>query len=254
MKNTVLLTALLLTFSLCAGDKMLSDMTLQLAPGDSPRVQLHASEVQLKLQIAGSLPTLLKTQSVAEIQGLHPDQPIMAQTFSVGKIPACILTFGIVDTLGTVHSIGVALVKSNGVWVAATEWSIESGSLGELGFRREIQKFAANAAGTLQRKVTRMAVEGVQAKLDCGCLVCDSRTTALIEDETWQWKAESKSFERATLEKRYVVQPGEGLIAVARKALGDARLMSRIYRLNPELKEGAVLQPGQQILVERSTQ
>jgi hypothetical protein len=164
------------------------------------------------------------------------------------------LTLGIVDTLGTVRSIGVLLLKNDGQWATGTEWSVDSGSLGELGFRREVQIFAANAAGTLQRQVKRMAVEGVQAKLDCGCLVCDARTTSLIEDETWQWKAESKAFERATLEKRYVVQPGEGLIAVARKALGDARLMSRIYRLNPELKEGAVLQPGQQILIERVAQ
>ena len=46
--------------------------------------------------------------------------------------------------------------------------------------------------------------------------------------------------------------PSDGLpVSGARAALGDARLIARIYKLNPELKQEAALQAGQKILVER---
>ena len=40
-------------------------------------------------------------------------------------------------------------------------------------------------------------------------------------------------------------------MSVARKAYGDARMMAKIYKLNPDLKEGGVLKTGQGVVVER---
>ena len=122
---------------------------------------------------------------------------------------------------------------------------------GEMGFTREKQSLAFDAKSVLTRQAHVTQSEGVVHKLDCGCLTCGSRLSETIEDETWSWNVAAGKLERASYERRYIVQTGENVLTVARKALGDARLIARIYKLNPEIKQDGVLQAGQKVLVER---
>ncbi|HYG75435.1 MAG TPA: LysM domain-containing protein [Planctomycetota bacterium] len=191
----------------------------------------------------------LNTENLPDGNALQPDQPLSVMAVDLSSARALTVTFGISDGRGRVRSVGVLLAEGGGTWKVASEWSVECGPLGELGFQREKQSFASAAPDTLTRQTKRTHVEGVVDKLDCGCLICGDRTTETIEDERFVWKPQTGTLERVSYEKRYVVQPGEGFLAIARKALGDARLLARIQRLNPDLKPASVLQPGQKILV-----
>jgi len=219
--------------------------------GDAAVSVIAEAASKLSLRILKST-LALKTENLIGGETLQPDQPLTLTALNVSSGRALALTFGISDGRGRVRSIGALVTSAQGTeWSLASEWSVDCEPLGELGFKREKQAFTSSAADTLTRQTQRTLAEGVVDKLDCGCLVCGSRTIETLESEQFSWNPQSRVLERTSYEKRYVVQPGEGIMAVARKALGDARLLARINRLNPELKPGSVLQPGQKILVEK---
>lgn len=198
--------------------------------------------------------TLATKGFIGELK-LHPDGPLRWMTVPVNGGESVCASFGVDDGLGQARFVGVLLARApKAKWRIVTEWLAECGPLGELSFKREKQNFSTPAAGTLLRSARKYKSEGHTFKLDCGCNVCQSATFDYMENETWIWNAVSTTFERKSFERAYIVQYGEGLMAVARKALGDARLMSRLYRMNPDIKPGGMLKEGQQIVFERITE
>jgi len=199
----------------------------------------------------GELITLVTKGFSGELKW-HPDGPLQWLPVVVPNAEAACASFGVDDGQGQARFVGVLLAKTTGAkWRIVTEWLAECGPLDELSFKREKQNFTTPAAGSLLRSARKYKSEGHTFKLDCGCNVCQSATFDYMENETWNWSPTSATFERKNFERAYIVQYGEGLMAVARKALGDARLMSRLYRLNPEIKPGGMLKEGQQIVFER---
>ena len=197
----------------------------------------------------------LKTERLPGTKGTRADMPFEAHVLAmpVGS-QAFWIDFGVEDEPGATRAICVLLVKAGDTqpqWRIANEWSADCGPLGEMGFKRAKHSFSSSREGVLERQSRSLMVEGILHKLDCGCNACQSRTIEMTGNEVYTWDGSSHAFERTSYEKRYVVQPGEGLMSVARKALGDARLLARIYKLNPELKADGMLKEGQQIVVER---
>lgn len=194
----------------------------------------------------------LATKGFAGELKFHPDGAFQWLPVVIPNAEAACASFGVDDGQGQARFVGVLLSRTSGAkWRIATEWLAECGPLGEFSFKREKQSFTTPLAGSLQRSARKYKSEGHTFKLDCGCNVCQSATFEYMENETWNWNATSGTFERKSFERAYIVQYGEGLMAVARKALGDARLMSRLYRMNPEIKAGGLLKEGQQIIFER---
>jgi hypothetical protein len=183
---------------------------------------------------------------------LHAEGALKRVPVQLDGAEAICVSFGLDDGQGQARFIAALLVKFPGSeWKVAHEWLAECGPLGELSFKREKQDFTSPQPGTLLRKARKYKSEGHTFKLDCGCNVCQSATFDYNENETWVWNAQKKQFERTLMERAYIVQYGEGLMGVARKALGDARLMARLYRMNPDIKPGGVLKEGQAVVFER---
>lgn len=214
----------------------------------------HASTGIVTLRTPDSEAITLATKVFVGELKLHPDGPLRWLPVVVEGGEAACASFGVDDGLGQARFVGVLLVRApKAKWRIVTEWLAECGPLGEMSFKREKQNFTTPAAGTLLRSARKYKSEGHTFKLDCGCNVCQSATFDYMENETWVWNAGITTFERKKFERAYIVQYGEGLMAVARKALGDARLMSRLYRMNPDIKPGGMLKEGQQIVFERIT-
>jgi len=198
--------------------------------------------------------TLTNKGFVGELK-LHQDGPLRWLPVKIEGGESACASFGVDDGLGQARFIAVLLARApKAKWRVVTEWLAECGPLDELSFKREKQNFTSPAAGTLLRSARKYKSEGHTFKLDCGCNVCQSATFDYMENETWVWNATGATFERKNFERAYIVQYGEGLMAVARKALGDARLMSRLYRMNPSIKPGGILKEGQHIVFERITE
>lgn len=256
----------LAAFAAGAGERVLGTVALA---DSSTRIELLESEAggdarptRLKLKIAsaeGGAAIELATPGFPAGKGLRADRPLHALALELGaggtgtgesRPLGTLVTFALDDGEGSTRAVAAAIVKSADKWVLANEWSVDSAAEGAMSYKRETQSFAGGKPGTLTRQTHRLSVEGMTDKLGCGCLVCQSRTLEISEDETYAWNAKSAAFERTRYEKHYVVQPGEGLMAVARKALGDARLMSRLVTLNPDLKSSTFLKEGRKLLVE----
>ena len=164
---------------------------------------------------------------------------------------AVLLSFKITDGAQAERSLAVLLVKVSAVWSLGGEWLVEKSADDATGSKDETQTFTAVAGGLL-RHVHRNVVENVSFTLPCGCCnAIQTRTIVTDADETYVWNDASAADERSTFQKWYIVQPGEGLLAVARKALGDPRRLARIYALNPQLRGNAAVNEGQRVLVEK---
>jgi hypothetical protein len=149
-------------------------------------------------------------------------------------------------------SISVLLAEHKDGWTVDGEWSVERRDNGDAGSKNETQRWTIEN-GIVRRDVHRMNVEGIEYTLPCGCCkAIQTRTIETVEQTRFAWNAGSLTLEQQSFAKMYVVQPGEGLFSVARKALGDARLIGKILALNPELKRDAQLSAGQKIIVERN--
>jgi hypothetical protein len=219
-----------------------------------PPVQLIGAIANESLSLAlkvGQTSIALPAEGFKPDSALNPDMPLLATAGTLGEIPALSISFGMNDGAGLTRSFALVLIKDAAGWRTAKIWTADSAARGELGFAREKQSLAFDAKA-LTRQLRIAQSEGVVHKLDCGCLTCGSRLSETIEDETWNWNDAEKKLERSSYERRYIVQPGENMLTVARKALGDARLIARIYKLNPEIKQDATLQAGQKILVEQT--
>jgi len=231
-----------------AGQRVLGESLL--APG-TPLQILDAADSGIVVSIQ-NWQQRLKSSQLPATKGMR-EQGITIIPVSLAEKPiAWCVTFALDDSSGGSRSIAILISRQSGAFKLENEWSLDTEALGELGYSRRTQSFSTEV-GTLLRKTKLLTVEGIIDKQDCGCLVCQSRTMELREEETYAWNVETRSFQRTLYEKRYVAQPGEGVMAVARKALGDARLIAKLSRLNPELKPGSGLKEGQLILVERRT-
>jgi hypothetical protein len=215
-------------------------------------IQNGNSEPSLALHI-GDSNLVLQIQPKPESKGLRSDAPLQAKSIALpdGASGASV-TFTLDDGEGGARSVLLLLFRSGEKekWALAREWVAESAALGELGFKRESQELETKD-GQVIRHFKSLAVEGLAHKMDCGCVACQSRTTEITEDETLTWSSEKHSFETTLRQKWYTAQPNENLMAIARKALGDARLMQLIIKLNPQLKDAPPLKGGEKILVER---
>jgi hypothetical protein len=201
----------------------------------------------------GGPPIALATAGLGAEDTIRKEEPLTVSTLELGgEARAAWLTFTLIDGRGRVRSVGALLLKKTKAapWLLEKEWSAECGPLGELGFIRQKQTFASPKPGVLARQFHDTTVEGIAYTLDCGCPACASRTTEFKSDESFTWNAQSGTFERTHHEKRYVVQPGEGLMAVARKALGDARMLQKLYKMNPAIKPESMLKEKQEVIVE----
>lgn len=231
-----------------AGQRVLGEA--RLAPGANLQIQ-DASDAGLTISIKNWQQRLKTTQLPGTKAMRSPGVSLTPITLSDKPVAWCI-TFALDDSTGGSRSIAVLISQHDDAYRVENEWSLDTVAVGEMGYSRKTQSFTG-ADGMLSRSTKLLTVEGIVDEQDCGCLVCHSRTIELREEETYAWNAASKTFQRTLYEKRYVAQPGEGVMAVARKALGDARLMTKLARLNPELKPGSGLKEGQLLLVERKS-
>jgi hypothetical protein len=241
---------LFLCSTIAAQEQELSKATL-----DGQELKLiqqdDSAESAVSLRIGGAN-IALSTRAKAGGKGLRPDQPLKAEPVEIHEnVRGATVRFGLDDGEGGVRAVLALLVQpKDKEWTLVREWAAESGAVGELGFKRETQDLENKEGGIFVHHFKGVTVEGLTHKMDCGCVACQSRTSEFSEDETLQWSA-SKAMERTLLEKWYTAQPGENTMVVARKALGDARLMPLIIKLNPELKDAAAFKGGEKILVER---
>lgn len=219
-----------------------------------PPVQLRGNTASDNLSLSlkvGETTLPIQSEGFKSNAALHPDMPLQAQSGALGEVPALWVSFGMNDGAGSTRSFAIVFIQDATAWRAVKQWTADCAARGELGFTREKQSLAFDAASGFVRQLRVTQSEGVVHKLDCGCLTCDSRLSETIENEKWIWNAAAGKLERSSYERRYIVQSGENMLTVARKALGDARLLARIYKLNPDIKQESALQPGQKILVER---
>ena len=215
-------------------------------PGAKPRLLLKVGPDASASRVA------LSVSGLQDDQALRKEEPLMAANVRMSSGAAMIVSFTLIDGRGHVRCVCAILVQDKaGHWAVSKEWLADCAPLGEMGFIRQKQTLSALKEGTVTRRVQDTTVEGVAYTLDCGCPACASRTTDFQIDETYTFNPASGTFERSAFEKRYVVQPGEGLMAVARKALGDARMLARLYKLNPDIKPESMLKEGQKVVVER---
>ena len=226
---------------------------------DGAAVELNAAtDAKLSVTIAplkgAAADTLaLQTPGFSDGAGVRADQPVSVNVFLLGKgASGAWLTFGLDDCNGGSRAVAVLLSRADAAskWVVAREWAADTTALGELGFKREKQTITT-ADGRIERTLHSLSVEGIAHKLDCGCTACQSRSTELDETETLAWNAASRTFDVQKHEQWYVAQPGENLMAAVRKALGDARRVAHVAKLNPEIPDGAVFKGGERILVLR---
>jgi hypothetical protein len=216
-------------------------------------LRMHEGTGVLSLELEGGRVTFANGGFAGPFK-YHPDGAYRWLPIAIpdSKTQAACVSFGLDSGRGEARFIGALLVKpAGGAWGVAREWLAECGPIDEISFKREKQSFSSPADGVLLRKAKKYKSEGHTFKLDCGCQVCQSATFEYTETETWQWSTEASAFKRASFVRAYIVQYGEGLMGVARKALGDARLMSKLYRLNSDIKPGGMLREGQEVVFER---
>ncbi len=247
--RSTLACALLFCAAASAADSILAQTKSE------PLVQLIGNSASdtlaLSLKVGGAtLP--IQSEGFKGNATLHPDMPLLAEAGVQGETPMLCVSFGMNDGNGSVRSFAIVFIQDAAAWRAVKTWTADSVGRGELGFTREKQSLAFDAKTALTRQARVTHSDGVVHKMICGCLTCDLQLSETIEDERWIWNSAAGKLERSAYERRYIVQAGENILSVARKALGDARLMARIYRLNPELKQTEALQPGQKILVEQT--
>jgi len=258
MRQAVLIGLIALNGLLVAGESRLGDAAFKFggqdlgltvitqisdSPATDPAFLLKFSSVEKPLG--------LQSRGLLADETLKKDEPLsISEVVLDAKTRGVLVAFSLVDSRGHVRAIAALLKADGGSFTVLHEWIADCQPLGEAGFIRQKQSFSAKA-GVFVRQFKNARVEGVLYKLDCGCPACASKTTEYAEDETWTWNAAKRSIERTAYEKRYIVQPSEGLLSVARKAYGDARLMGRLYKLNPELKNATTLKEGQGVIVEK---
>jgi hypothetical protein len=229
---------------------------------DGAEIQLlQSADARLALKIANTPePLALATAPWTDGKGLRADQPLAAEAFALPPEPqgaqaaqAACVRFGLDDNNGGVRSVAALLtrVSKSAPWTLAREWSADSVALGELGFKREKLSVSADASGAVTRSLKSVNVEGIAHKLDCGCTACQSRTTDTEESETLQWNPATHAYDSVRNEKWYSAQPGENIMTAVRKSLGDARLVNRVARLNPQIKDGTTFAGGEKVLVLR---
>jgi hypothetical protein len=197
----------------------------------------------------------LETQAWPDGKALRADQPLSAKLFPLpGGSSGAWINFGLDDGSGGVRSVAVLLARAAPAanWAVVREWTADSVALGDMGFKREKQSFTAEA-GRVERLLRSVSVEGIAHKLDCGCTACQSRSTEIEESEVLTWNASALKFDVQKHEKWYIAQPGENLMAAVRKALGDARRVSWVAKLNDGIQDGTVFKGGEKILVSRET-
>ena len=236
-------TAFLICFlkSTHALDAVLTTATLD----DSSDVSLISSGETLSLSIRGA-------GSESRIQNLKSKIQTKSQvTVSQSKIQNPKSKIELLSFELSAGSISVLLVRQSATWSVAGEWSVERHDDGDAGSKNETQKWTIDN-GDVKREVHRFNVEGIEYTLPCGCCkAIQTRTIETVEETNFTWSDAKQTLEQQSFKKWYVVQYGEGLFSVARKALGDARLMGKVLVLNPELKLDAVLTTGQKILIEK---
>ena len=174
-------------------------------------------------------------------------------------VEAIVVPITFTETPQNSQSLSVLLIRSSAAapWSLQREWVVErscdgkDGKDAKEGSKDESQTVTALADGALCRHVHRRNVESIEYTLPCGCCkAIQTRTIESAEDETYSFDTRRELLGRSAYRKWYVVQPGEGLLAVARKALGDPRRLARLFALNSTLKPGTTLTEGQKILVE----
>jgi hypothetical protein len=149
------------------------------------------------------------------------------------------------------RSLNVLVAKSldEKAWRVVQEWTADK-SEDDSGSKDESQTITCDGQGLLLRRVHRLNVDNITFVLPCKCCTSiQTRTVETVEEESYAWNDTRKQLERRASRKWYVTQPGEGLLAVARKALGDPTRLARLYTLNPELREDGNLTEGQKVLV-----
>ncbi|HYF50743.1 MAG TPA: hypothetical protein VEJ63_15120 [Planctomycetota bacterium] len=257
MRQFVISTIFMFSLALSGGETKLGGASFKLASHDRSLTVLarggnasDAPELLLKFSNAAA-PVTLQTRGLLPDAAIKKEEPLSISELALDtKASGLLVTFSLVDSRGHVRAIAAALQHDASGWKVMREWSADCYPLGEAGYIRQKQSFSAKA-GTLIRQLKNARVEGVMYTLDCGCPACASKTTEYVEDETWTWSSEKGTMDRTHFEKRYIVQPTEGLLSVARKAYGDARMMGKLLKLNPSLKNETVLKEGQGIVVER---
>ena len=251
---------LLLPLACAAEDTVLARTML-----DGAEIQLlRSADAKLTLKIATTPePLSLATAPWTDGKGLRADQLLAAEIFALPAeaqgaqaaqaAQGLWVRFGLDDGNGGVRSVAALLtrVSKSAPWTLAHEWSADSVALGELGFKREKLSVSADPSGAVTRTHTSVSVEGVAHKLDCGCTACQSRTTAIDETELLQWNPATHAYDAVRHEKWYIAQPGENIMTAVRKSLGDARLITRVARLNPQIKDGTTFAGGEKVLVLR---
>ncbi len=224
---------------------------------DGVAVELTQVAEKLQVSLASSPVQVFKLESTGwtneQQEGLRKDQPLVCSVFELpGGASGCWITFGLDDGVGGLRAVAVLLSRSSSraTWAVAREWVADSVALGDMGFKREKQSFATDG-GILTRTLRSLSVEGVAHKLDCGCTACSSRSSDTEETDVYAWNAAAGKFEPAKHEKYYIAQSGENLMAAVRKALGDARRVSHVAKLNPTIADGTVFKGGERVLVAR---
>jgi hypothetical protein len=210
---------------------------------------------QLILSAGNNLRATLKTQcpTSARVTIAAPENiAIFPSANASEKIEALHLPINLKVSPQLTRILSVLLVRASAVapWTVQGEWAIERSSDDKEASKDELQTVSAGACG-LRRHVHRRNVESVEFTLPCGCCTAlQTRTVETEEDEVFEWDGRTQALRRTTYSRWYVVQPGEGLLAVARKALGDPRRLARLYKLNPNLKPTLALAEGQKVLVD----
>lgn len=250
MRPGLLFTLLVLSTATLAAERSIAKASIDGAPLELSQ----PSGTKLRLVVGSAAPMPLETPGWGdgpEQDSLRKDQPLTVGTFALpnGATGAWV-DFGLEDGAGGVRAVTVLLVRpsASAAWNVAHEWFADSIAIGEMGFRRERQSFAV-ADGRITRTLRSYAVEGVTHQLDCGCTACSSRATDIEENEVLLWNAATHTFELQKHDKWYMAQAGENLLAAVRKALGDARRVNRVAKLNPQILDGTTFKGGERVLV-----
>lgn len=220
-----------------------------LLSAEAPKFALEVKHQQLELSLNAARIPLTTKWTGADAVALGSVQRVDG----IAGVSAQLVTFTLPGAAHTSRALTVLLTKSapSDAWTVQCEW-IADKCEDDSGSKDELQTISADATGVITRRVHRLNVENISYELPCKCCTAlQTRTMETQEDETLSWNATTKSFERRTFRKWYITQPGEGLTNVARKALGDPTRLSRLYTLNPDLRQATTLADGQKVLVEK---
>lgn len=221
-------------------------VSVHLSAAETPHFTLEQNQSQLLLSSGAATKIPLATKPLAkELTVIGSAQRV--------DVNAQLVTFTLPGPAHASRALTVLLTKAakSDAWFVQQEW-IADKSEDDSGSKDETQTFSVDAVGAITRRVHRMNVDNISYELPCKCCTAiQTKTMETQEEETLAWSATSSSFERRTFRKWYITQPGEGLVNVARKALGDPTRLARLYTLNPELRQAATLAEGQKVLVDK---